>query len=231
MANTISPSIIVGPAYHLSAMPVSEPTKTESTRPIAAALSDAPSFSTLSRQLADSAVRAEHRENTLSRKQLGELAGKLNEQIWGNSYYANKAMHDKEVPNTSDRELLARAKSATDFVNLPTKWDQTAKNPFAGLSSDQLTLIAYDDSGSYTVNERQAASYGAYRIEQAWKKKVCDMMMEEYARTGEAETPKVLAELLSYYRALPRIEQAQHPEGYEAGLQSKLGPDPLTTSN
>lgn len=231
MVANISPFLVGAPVLCRVSRPVSELVNTETTQPIVTALTSGPTLSALSRQLADSAVRAEHRDSTLNRKQLAELAGKLNEQISGAPYFANKAKHDNEVPNTSDPELMARAKSATDFVNLPTKWDQAAKNPFAGLSSDQLTLIAYDDSGSYTVNERLAASYGAYRIEQDWRKKVCDMMMDEYARTGEAQTPKVLAELLSHYRSLPRIEQAQHPEGYEASLQSKLGPEPLTTNN
>ncbi|MDB5980307.1 MAG: hypothetical protein JWQ69_1322 [Pseudomonas sp.] len=162
---------------------------------------------------------------------MADLAGKLNEQLSGDYYYGNKTKHDNEVPDTSDPELLARAKAATDFVSGMIKGDLAVKNPFTGLSREQLALIVYDDSGSYTVNERQAASYGANAIEQAWRKKVCDMMMDEYARTGEAQTPKVLAELLSHYRTLPRIEQVQHPEGYEAGLQSKLGPGALTTNN
>jgi hypothetical protein len=231
MVNTISSSFSVGPAYLLTATPVSEPTNNENAGPMATGLSGVPSFSTLSRQLADSAVRAEHRENTLSRKQLGELAGQLNEQISGDPYYANKAMHDKEVPDSSDPERLARAKAATDFVSGMIKGDPTVKNPFTGLSRDQLTLIKYDDSGSYTVNERRAAMYGANALREEWAKKVCDMAMEEYKRTGFAQSPKVLAEMLSEYRALPRIEQAQHPEGYEASLQSKLGPDALTTNN
>jgi hypothetical protein len=231
MVDNILPSIVSSPAYYIAAKPVCEPAKSESAKPIAKVLSETPTISMLSRQLADSAIRAENRDNNLSHKPLGELGRKLNQQIMGEHYHANKIKHDSEVPDTSDPELLARAKSATDFVNLASKWDQTAKNPFAGLSYNELTLIAYDDSGTYTVNERRAASYGADAINQAWAKKVSDMAMEEYSRTGVAQSPKVLAEMLSHYRTLPRIEQAQYPEGYEAGLQSKLGPDALTTNN
>lgn len=231
MVGNISPSIAAVPASYVVSALVSEPVKTENIKQIAEDLSGAPTLSTLSRQLAESAVRAEHRDTTLSRKQLAELAGKLNDQISGDHYSANKAKHDNEVPDTTDPELLARAKSATDFVNLASIWDQRDKNPFVGLSTDQLTLIIYDDSGSYTVNERRAASYGAHAIYEDWAKKVCDMAMDEYNRTGVAQSPKVLAEMLSYYRTLPRIEQAQYPEGYEAGLQSKLGPEAFTTNN
>lgn len=231
MVDNLSPSVVSGPAFHRVARPVLEPVITENSKPVAIDLSGAPTLSTLSRQLSHSAVRAEYRDNALNRRQLGELAGKLNEQVSGDHYHANKAKHDNEAPDTSDPVLLARAKSATDFVNLASKWDQAAKNPFAGLSRDQLELIIYDDSGSYTVNERRAASYGASAIEQAWREKVCNMMMDEYNRTGVAETPKVLSEILSHYRTLPRIEQAQYPESYEVGLQDKLGPEALTTNN
>ncbi len=231
MVSTISPSLPTLSASYLMSTPAPKPVSPGSSEQIAQDVSGAPTFSTLSRQLADSAIRAEHRDNTLNRRQLAELAGRLSAQFQGDDYHANKTKHNNEVPDTSDPELLARAKDATDYVNRAAMWDQTAKSPFAGLSYDQLTLIAYDDSGAYTVNERRAASYGAYDIEQAWRKKVCDMMKDEYVRTGEAQTPKVLAEMLSHYRSLPRIEQAQHPEGYEADLQSKLGPDAFTTSN
>lgn len=55
------------------------------------------------------------------------------------------------VPNTDDLELLARAKQATSLVN------GSGSNPFKGMSRDQLALIAYDDSGTFTVNEQRAA--------------------------------------------------------------------------
>lgn len=231
MVANISPVTIGVAALSRVSNPVSDLLNTETTQPIVMGLTSGPTLSVLSRQLADSAVRAEHRESTLNRKQLDELAGKLNEQMSGDAYYANKAMHDKEAPDSSDPERLARAKAATDFVSGMIKGDPTVKNPFTGLSRDQLTLIKYDDSGAYTVNERRAAMYGANALREEWAKKVCDLAMEEYKRTGVAQSPKVLAEMLSEYRALPSIEQAQHPEGYEASLQTRLGPDALTMNS
>jgi len=179
-------------------------------------------ISTLSRQLSASAQRAELRDDNLSRKQLSDLNNTLVNQFSGQSYFINKIKHDSEVPTTLDPELIARAHQATEYVNKAAIGDKTVSNPFAGLQRDQLALISYDDSGRYTVNERRAASYRSDQIEQEWRKKFCAMAMDEYHRTGSTQTPKILAEMLSHYQTLPRIEQAQFPEGYAAGLQIRI---------
>ena len=64
-----------------------------------------------------------------------------------------------EVPNSDDPVRLARAKQATAFICglHGSNFESHAKNPFAGLSSDDLSKIIYDDSGAYTINERSAA--------------------------------------------------------------------------
>mgnify|MGYP000278821171 FL=1 len=118
-------------------------------------------ISTLAFQLAASASRTEERDKTLTRSELGNKAKSLLNQISGDSYQANKEKHDSEVPKTNDPALLARAKQATEFVNRRGN-SGNEKNPFANLSNDQLTNIIYDDSGTYTVNERRAAWSEAY---------------------------------------------------------------------
>lgn len=112
---------------------------------------DASSLSSLSVQLSQSAALAAARDSSLSRKELGAKASELLSKISGDGYFANKKANDAEVPDTQDPVLLARASNATQFVN------GSGKNPFAGMSSDQLSLIIYDDSGSFTTNERRAA--------------------------------------------------------------------------
>jgi hypothetical protein len=184
------------------------------------ASSSLPTISTLSHQLSDSATRAEVRDSNLNHRQLGELARKLDDQFSGERYFANKAKHDSEVPKTDDPELLARAKHATDYVKLTAGGDRAAKSPFDGLSREQLNLIAYDDSGSYTVNERRAAWVGTQTIEAEWRQKVVAQGMEESNSTGKSTA--FFTEVLAHYKTLPRIEQAQYPEGYAADLQSKI---------
>ncbi len=95
--------------------------------------------STLARQLSEAATRADKQgTNPLH-------------AITGDNYFANKAQHDAERPNTDDPELLARARQATGFIS------GADSNPFKGLARDQLSLIARDEGGAFTINERRAA--------------------------------------------------------------------------
>ncbi|KPY47973.1 Uncharacterized protein ALO49_01461 [Pseudomonas savastanoi pv. retacarpa] len=79
------------------------------------------------------------------------MAKNISDKVAGNSYYANRKLHDAEIPDTDDPALLERAMQATSFSN------GAGKNPFAGLSQDQLRLIIYDEGGDFTINERNAA--------------------------------------------------------------------------
>ncbi|WP_222932317.1 hypothetical protein [Allochromatium humboldtianum] len=179
-------------------------------------------ISTLARQLADSASRAAERDKTLTRSELGNKAKNLLSQISGDSYQANKEKHDREIPNTSDPELLARAKQATEFVNRNSNGG-SEKNPFASLSNDQLSIIIYDDSRAYTINERRAAWSEAYDRDEAWREKVCAQAMDEYNRTGKMTN--FFKSVLDYFNELPAIEQAQYPNDYASDLQSKIDLD------
>ena len=105
--------------------------------------SDTATVSILARQLSDAATRAETR--------VGHKSAELLEPITDGKYFANKAQHDAEIPDTTSEELLTRARQATGFVN------GSNSNPFNGLTRDQLNLIAHDDGGPFTINERRAA--------------------------------------------------------------------------
>lgn len=178
---------------------------------------DTSRLSSLSLQLSESAARAVVRDSSLSRKELGAKASELLSQISGDSYFANKKANDAEVPDTQDPELLARAANATQFVN------GSGKNPFAGMSSDQLSLIIYDDSGSFTTNERRAAQRESHDLDYAWQQKVVAKAMAEYNETGKLT--KFFTDALEHYTGLPAIEQAQYPNSYEAKLQGWIALD------
>ena len=170
------------------------------------------SISTLARQLANSATRAEERDRTLSRNELAAKATDIIDHIVGDSYFRNKAKNDSEIPNTDDPELLARAKQATAFVNSDIRQQHGVKNPFAGLSNEQLSLIIYDDSGPFTINERYAAYSESYDRREAWNQKVCAQAVAEYNNTGK--NSKFYKACIENYNGLPLIEQVQYPADY-----------------
>lgn len=179
--------------------------------------------STLGRQLAASAIRADEREKILTRSQLVDKAKSIQDYIVGDSYFANKSIHDSEIPNSSDPELLSRAKQATAFVTDATSGGHSIKNPFSGLSQEQLSNIMYDDSGTYTVNERHAASRESYDQEQVWRRKVSAQAMAEYNNTGKLTN--FFKAVLDHFKELPAIEQTQYPKDYATNLESKIGLD------
>lgn len=181
---------------------------------------DTASVSTLSRQLGESAVRAEAREKSMTREQLGEYAKNAVDQILGHLYTANKARHDAEVPKTTDPVLLERAKLATIYANKSVAQDPSAKNPFADLTREQAVLIAYDDKGPYTVNERQAAWSRSASLEQQWRTGSIARGGQEYNSCGKR--PKFMTECLEHYRALPAIERARYDKGYESRLEANI---------
>ncbi|MHA6908483.1 hypothetical protein ACQUJS_08610 [Ralstonia pseudosolanacearum] len=87
-----------------------------------------------------------------------------------------------------------------------------------GRSRDQLGLIAYDDSGTFTVNERRAAWSDAYDQEEAWRRQVIAQGEPEYQAAGKQND--FFAALLKPYQGLPAIEQAQYPSSYASQLQA-----------
>ncbi|WP_323636766.1 hypothetical protein [Pectobacterium polaris] len=73
-------------------------------------------------------------------------------------------------------------------INSDEGTDRDGANPFRGMPREQLALIAYDESGDFTVNERRAAWLESYDQEQQWKRAAIAKMDEEYNRTGQVSS-------------------------------------------
>lgn len=172
------------------------------------------SLSITGRQLAQSAIAAERRDASLSRSELGAEAKRLRDQFIGSGY--NKERAAREVPDTDNPVLLARAKQATAYVQQYGR-NPTVENPFSHLSTEQLTLIMYDDSGRYTKNERHAAWLEQYDRRQVWNQKVVAQAHIEYNATGQND--RFYQAVIDHYHTLPLIEQAQLPANYVSHLQ------------
>ncbi|WP_369989839.1 hypothetical protein [Pseudomonas xanthosomatis] len=163
---------------------------------------DGPELSSLAKQLSAAAERAAARDASLSRKELAAFASAVLQKLFGQTYNVAKDIHDNALPDTTDPELLERARQATDFSN------GKGENPFKGLSREQLSLITYDESGAFTVNERRAARHESNVQHERWSRAVIDRMSAEYQRTGKSDQGDL--EVLAFYNSLPRIEVAQY---------------------
>jgi hypothetical protein len=178
---------------------------------------DSSTVSTLASQLSEASVRAQTRDVRLTKMELSSMAKNTFNELESANYTANKLKYDSETPDTDNATLLARAKSATQYTN------GAGKNPFSGMPMDQLALITYDDSGTFTVNERRAALEESAKQEFAWRHKVVAQAEFEYNNTGKLT--KFFQSVLDHYKGLPPVEQAQHPDNYETKLNDWIDLD------
>lgn len=174
-------------------------------------------LSTLSRQLSESAVRAEARDKNMDRRQLGAETSRILRELVEYSWRSDEVGYITEYPDTKDPELLERARQATEYEGRFMSGNVQAKNPFAELSRDQLSLIIYDEKGPYTLHERNAAHAAVNQIENKWNRSLWGPERQESA-ANNGRTPKFYAEILSHYKTLPYIEQVQYPDNYETRL-------------
>lgn len=178
---------------------------------------DTSTVSTLAGQLSKASVSAQARDVSLTRQELGNFAQKTLNKLEGVNYFANKSKYDAEIPNSDDPTLLARAESATKFTN------GVGSNPFVGMPREQLALITYDDSGTFTTNERRAALEESATQEFAWRQQVVAQSMAEYNSTGKLTN--FFQSVLDHFKSLPAIEQSQYPKDYESKLQAWIDMD------
>ena len=185
--------------------------KTEKTE------ADKASFSMLASQLNESAVRAAKRDAGMTFEALGDYGRARISEFLAETRQANSSTRAMEIPNTNDPELLDRARAASAFVARTVSGDMTAKNPFEKLSREQLNLIAYDDSGAFTHNERRAAWQGVQKMDDAWRKGSISQGTLEQIRTGDVS--RFHNEASRYIQSLPTIERAvDYPKGVESLL-------------
>lgn len=185
---------------------------------------DKATFSTLAAQLNESAARAQKRDAVMTHTELGQYGRNRINEFLIEGRTVNSGTRAMEVPKTNDPELLDRAREASAFVTRTLAGDKTARSPFENLSREQLNLIAFDDSGAFTLNERRAAWQGVQKMDEDWRKVAINEGVIEQARTGKAS--RFYNDALSYLKSLPAIERAvSYPKGAEAILEARINSD------
>jgi hypothetical protein len=179
--------------------------------------SSTPKISTLARQLSECAERAVVRDKTLSRDALRDLASRLSGQLSCARYTKGDITKVFARSSTDAPELIERDRQAVLYSISSIYRENSVPSPFSGLSREELVLIAYDDTNTFTVNERYAARRDAYQLEQNFREDYCRRSSE-----GAFNQHPFLgyAEILTRYRSIPLIEQVQYSEDYEARIES-----------
>lgn len=182
-----------------------------------AAVGDNIAISTLAMRLSRAESATGERLQGMPHAQLQEQLNADIRKVFYELTPDNKASAAKQLPEPADEAAVRSARAATDFVA------GRGANPFAGLSREQLSTIAHDDSGTFTINERRAAQSQAYDEEQVWRRKVVAEAMHEYNTTGKMT--KFFSAVLEHFEGLPKLEQATYPENYASDLQAKIDLD------
>ncbi|KAB8044590.1 hypothetical protein [Janthinobacterium aquaticum] len=183
----------------------------------AAAVADTTVISTLASRLSRAAGVTGTSNQGLDRQALADKISQNNLATFYPLDAQHKAAAAAQTPEPNDAASAQSAKAATAFV------DKKGPNPFAGLSREQLSTIAQDESGTFTVNEKRAALTQAYDEELAWRQKVVAEAMREYNETGKMT--KFFSSVLGHFNALPEAEQVLYPADYASGLQEKIDLD------
>jgi len=181
---------------------------------IIGAVSEGTVISTLAVRLSKAASTTATSMQGLDRLSLVARINKNTDTILYKLDDEHKTAAAKQVPAPNDAPSAQSAAAATAYV------DGKARNPFAGLSREQLATIAQDESGTFTVNERRAAFMQAYREEEAWRSQVLAEGMREYNTTGK--TTNFFKSVLAHFNDLPKLEQVLYPENYATDLEGKI---------
>jgi hypothetical protein len=184
---------------------------------------DTVSLSSLGRSVSTAISRA---EAATEGKSTGELRAivKRAETHLNDDWRRDAATFAKETPKGADEGRVAISRQATSYIKqlttLPRPAGIARENPFFGLSRTELSAIQYDESGSFTTNDRRAAVSEVGRQYGEWSAAVCARAMKEHALTGK--TTDFLKEVLAYFDALPAIDRAALPKGYMERLRMEV---------
>lgn len=208
-------------------------------KPDSTSQGDTASLSSLGRVLSGAISRAEATTQGKSDNELRAIVKRAEVHL-NDDWRRDMARFAKEVPDGADEGRLAISRQATRYIDQMTTPPRAAgiacENPFFGLGRAELAAIQYDESGSFTTNERRAAASEAGRQYGEWSAEVCARAAKERALTGKSD--HVLSEILAYFDALPAIERAALPKGYMERLRAEVAasenddtracPDPLS---
>lgn len=117
---------------------------------------------------------------------------------------------DRELPPSSDPQRLRQAEQATQSLY------GRAPNPFAGMSRAALADIVYDESGTYTINERYAAAAQRAEIDRTY----WTPLFQRAQASGDWRA--VIEAGIAFYNNLTPLEQTAYPANYLQLMQQYL---------
>lgn len=162
---------------------------------------------------------AAERQSSMSQSQLKSLHANTWDNLYSFSQSIANRSYSKEamLPNTDDPARLEMAQKSLDYaVSLHQSPPGRASNPFAGMERNDLSAVVYDDSGTFTMAERYAAS--------------AELRMQDETRFSAlaaklkpgGDNCEVFKGILEYFDDLPLIEKSAYTDGYRDSINDRL---------
>lgn len=158
---------------------------------------------------------ASERQSTMSQSELKQLHSSTWSDIYNFSHrLASRSYSEDELlPQTTDPDRLELGKKSLEYaVSLHQSPQGKASNPFAGVARSDLSAVVYDDSGTYTMAERYAASVELRAQTTEYFSGLSTKL------TNGGDNREFFKSILDYFDDLSPVEKAAYPDGYRESI-------------
>ncbi len=159
---------------------------------------------------------AVERQSLMSPSELKGLYHKTELDIVSFSHRIGSRSFDRDslLPDTNDAARLEMGRKALDFaVSLHQSPPGRATNPFASMNRKDLSGMVYDDSVSFTMAERYAAS-----VELRKQDSDHFAMLTAKLKLG-GDNQQVFKGILEYFDDLAPVEKAAYPDSFRESIE------------
>ena len=160
---------------------------------------------------------ATERQAAMSQGELKQLHSSTWSDIYNFSQLLGSKNYNKDdlLPQTDDPARLELGKKSLEYaISLHQSPPGNASNPFAGMARNDLSAVVYDDSGTYTMAERYAASAELRMQDEAYFSSLSAKL------TNGGDNRDFFKSILDYFDDLPPVEKAAYPDGYRDSIDS-----------
>jgi hypothetical protein len=158
---------------------------------------------------------AAERQASISQGQLKQLHNNTWSDIYSFSQLLGSRNYEKDqlLPQTDDPARLELGKKSLEYaIALHQSNPGNAPNPFAGMARNDLSAVVYDETGTYTIAERYAASAELRMQDEAYFSKLATKI------TNGGDNRVFFKSILEYFDELLPVEKSAYPDGYRGSI-------------
>jgi hypothetical protein len=157
------------------------------------------------------------RQATMTKGELNQLYANTWSDVYNFSLMLASKNYNKDdyLPKTNEPARLELGQRSLEYaISLHQSPQGDTPNPFTGMARNNLSAVVYDDSGTYTMAERYAASVELRRQDEAYFSKLITKI------TNGGNNREFFKGIWDYFDDLPPVEKSPYPDSYRASIDS-----------